>query len=295
MIYVNVGSPSKNSLAGVWKNQQVLRAEEENSTLLSATQSVNENHPQDQGIPSSSGVANHYIEMNTNLNPIKLEHDTASDLDPSLGQFEMEMNTNLNSIKLEQQHDTAYLDPSETNVKWQFLEHNGPIFPPLYDPLPENVKFYYKGSALKLSPLTEEFACIYSRTFLNNHPDFKIPEIFNQNFMEGWRKIMTEEERTIICNLDECNFAELKEYNLQNRSTRLQRSTNDKKAERNENIKLMKNYGFCFMDGQKYNLVKCKIKPPGLYASRRMDKRGNPNIGRLRLRIRPEDVIINCR
>ena len=63
----------------------------------------------------------------------------------------------------------------------------------------------------------------------------------------------------------------------------------------NDNIQLMKNYGFCFMEGQKYNLVKCKIKPPGLYASRRMDKRGNPNIGRLRLRIRPEDVIINCR
>ena len=117
MIYVNVGSPSKNSLAGVWKNQQVLRAEEENSRSLSSTQSVNENHPQDQGIPSSSGVANYYMEMNTNLNPIKLEHDTASDLDPSLGQFEMEMNTNLNSIKLEQQHDTAYLNPSETNVK----------------------------------------------------------------------------------------------------------------------------------------------------------------------------------
>ena len=91
MIYVNVGSPSKNSLAGVWKNQQVLRAEEENSTLLSATQSVNENHPQDQGIPSSSGVANHYIEMNTNLNPIKLEqqHDTTLDLNPSLDEFEV--------------------------------------------------------------------------------------------------------------------------------------------------------------------------------------------------------------
>ena len=50
---------------------------------------------------------------------------------------------------------------TETNLKWQFLEHNGPLFPPLYDPLPENVKFYYKGNALKLSPLTEEFASIY--------------------------------------------------------------------------------------------------------------------------------------
>ena len=29
--------------------------------------------------------------------------------------------------------------------KWNFLEHNGPLFPPPYDPLPENVNFFYKG------------------------------------------------------------------------------------------------------------------------------------------------------
>ena len=130
MIYVNVGSPSKNSLAGVWKNQQVLRAEEENSRSLSSTQSVNENHPQNQGIPSSSGVANYYMEMNTNLNPIKLEqqHHTALDIDPSLGQFEMEMNTNLNPIKLEQQHDTT-LDLNPSLDEFEVVYLNGPPWP----------------------------------------------------------------------------------------------------------------------------------------------------------------------
>ena len=29
--------------------------------------------------------------------------------------------------------------------KWNFLQHNGPLFPPPYDPLPENVNFFYKG------------------------------------------------------------------------------------------------------------------------------------------------------
>ncbi|KAF5917542.1 hypothetical protein HPG69_017434 [Diceros bicornis minor] len=30
-------------------------------------------------------------------------------------------------------------------IKWKFLEHKGPVFAPPYEPLPENVKFYYDG------------------------------------------------------------------------------------------------------------------------------------------------------
>ena len=127
--------------------------------------------------------------------------------------------------------------------------------------------------------------------------NFKIPEIFNQNFMEGWREIMTEEERKIIGNLDECNFRELKEYFLQKKANDKlppkhgSHLNYDKKAQKKKNVQLMINYGFCMMDGQKHELVKFKIKPPELYRH----KAKNPNIGKLRHRIRPEDVIINCR
>ena len=34
----------------------------------------------------------------------------------------------------------------EGGVKWKFLEHNGPYFPPEYQPLPDNVHFYYNGT-----------------------------------------------------------------------------------------------------------------------------------------------------
>lgn len=33
----------------------------------------------------------------------------------------------------------------EDGVKWRFLEHSGPYFPPEYQPLPDNVHFYYDG------------------------------------------------------------------------------------------------------------------------------------------------------
>merc|ERR1712079_879598 len=44
--------------------------------------------------------------------------------------------------------------------KWNFLEHNGPLFPPPYDPLPENVNFFYKGQVMKLSKEAEEVATL---------------------------------------------------------------------------------------------------------------------------------------
>lgn len=30
-------------------------------------------------------------------------------------------------------------------IKWRFLEHKGPFFPPEYQPLPADVHFYYNG------------------------------------------------------------------------------------------------------------------------------------------------------
>lgn len=36
----------------------------------------------------------------------------------------------------------------EDGIKWKFLEHRGPLFAPAYDPLPDDVKFYYNGNCL---------------------------------------------------------------------------------------------------------------------------------------------------
>lgn len=33
----------------------------------------------------------------------------------------------------------------EDGVKWKFLEHKGPYFPPEYQPIPDDVHFHYDG------------------------------------------------------------------------------------------------------------------------------------------------------
>ena len=32
-------------------------------------------------------------------------------------------------------------------IKWLTLEHKGPYFPPVYEPLPDDVNFYYNGKS----------------------------------------------------------------------------------------------------------------------------------------------------
>lgn len=46
--------------------------------------------------------------------------------------------------------------PRQDGVKWTTLEHKGPYFAPLYEPLPDNVPFIYDGKPYKLSEAAEE-------------------------------------------------------------------------------------------------------------------------------------------
>lgn len=50
-------------------------------------------------------------------------------------------------------------DPNgdDGTVKWQTLEHNGVIFPPPYEPLPDNVKMKYKGMFFAMGLLVSSY------------------------------------------------------------------------------------------------------------------------------------------
>eukprot|EP00061_Rhincodon_typus_P018431 g47599.t1 len=63
-----------------------------------------------------------------------------------------------------------------------------------------------------------------------------------------------------------------------------------RKKLKEENEKLLQEYGFCIMDNHKERIANFKIEPPGLFRGR-----GNhPKMGMLKRRIRPQDIIINC-
>merc|ERR1712150_6686 len=73
--------------------------------------------------------------------------------------------------------------------KWHFLEHNGPVFSPAYEPLPDHVRFFYDKKPMKLAPSAEEIATFYGRMI--DH-DYTTRQVFNKNFFKDWRKSMNE-------------------------------------------------------------------------------------------------------
>uniref|UniRef100_A0A8C8SHD9 DNA topoisomerase I n=1 Tax=Pelusios castaneus TaxID=367368 RepID=A0A8C8SHD9_9SAUR len=172
-------------------------------------------------------------------------------------------------------------------IKWKFLEHKGPVFAPPYEPLPENVKFYYDGKVMKLSPKAEEVATFFAKML--DH-EYTTKDIFRKNFFKDWRKEMTAEEKSTITNLSKCDFTQMSQYFKAQTEARKQMSKEEKQKIKEENERLLKEYGFCIMDNHKERIANFKIEPPGLFRGR-----GNhPKMGMLKRRIMPEDIIINC-
>ena len=171
-------------------------------------------------------------------------------------------------------------------IKWKTLSHKGPVFPPPYEPLPKNVKFYYNGKVMKLSPDAEEVAGFYARMLEH---DYVTKEMFNKNFFKDWRKTMTSEERNTIQDLKKCNFGEIAEYYKEQSEKRKQMTKEEKQEIKRQNEQMIAEYGFCVLDGHKQKIGNFKIEPPGLFRGRGE----HPKMGKLKKRVRPEDVIIN--
>ena len=175
----------------------------------------------------------------------------------------------------------------EDGVKWNTLEHKGPVFPPLYQRLPKNVRFFYDGKPMELSEETEECATFYAKML--NH-DYCTKQIFNDNFFKDFRKTMTKEEKEIIKDFKKCNFEEMHQYFLAESEKRKNATKEEKLAKKMENEALIKEYGTCIIDGHKEKIGNFRLEPPGLFRGRGE----HPKMGMIKRRLRAEDVSINC-
>ncbi|XP_068094296.1 DNA topoisomerase I, mitochondrial-like isoform X8 [Hyperolius riggenbachi] len=175
----------------------------------------------------------------------------------------------------------------EDGVKWKFLEHKGPYFAPPYEPLPDDVRFYYDGQEMKLSLAAEEVATFYGKML--DH-EYTTKEIFQKNFFTDWRSQMTSEERKIIKHLEKCEFTEIHKYFYDKNEARKALPKEEKQKLKEESNKLQEEYGYCTLDGHREKIGNFKTEPPGLFRGRG----DHPKMGMLKLRIMPEDVIINC-
>uniref|UniRef100_A0A8C8HA83 DNA topoisomerase I n=1 Tax=Oncorhynchus tshawytscha TaxID=74940 RepID=A0A8C8HA83_ONCTS len=100
---------------------------------------------------------------------------------------------------------------SNNGNKWTTLEHKGPLFPPEYEPLPNNVSFFYNGNPVKLTLPAEEVATFYAKML--DH-EYTTKSSFQENFFTDWREEMSVEEREQIKKLSKCDFTHINKYFL---------------------------------------------------------------------------------
>ncbi len=81
----------------------------------------------------------------------------------------------------------------DEGVKWRTLEHNGPLFPPDYEPLPKNVKLKYDGKKIDLCPAAEEVAGFYAAMLEH---EYTTKPVFRKNFYRDWRRVRNSTSST---------------------------------------------------------------------------------------------------
>lgn len=155
--------------------------------------------------------------------------------------------------------------------RWKTLSHNGVLFPPEYKH--KGVSVSYNGEDIILDKDAEEAAFLYARYI---GTDYVTNSTFNKNFWKDWKQILGKGHK--IKSLDGCDFTAMKEYLEANKG----------KKEKIDNVDEDK-YKIAMVDGVEQPVGNFRMEPPGIF----MGRGKNPNLGRIKKRIHPEDVIIN--
>ena len=170
----------------------------------------------------------------------------------------------------------------KVNIKWTTFHHNGVMFPPKYDP--HGIPIMYKGEKVQLTNEQEEYATIFSRYIDTEY--YKI-EKFKKNFWKDWSKILGKEH--IIKDLENCNFSEIYKYILELREKKKNLSKGEKDQIKEIKEKNTEKYKVAYIDGKAQPVGNYLVEPPSLFIGRGC----HPYIGKIKRRIKPEDVTLN--
>jgi len=195
----------------------------------------------------------------------------------------------------------------KTILKWKTLEHNGPLFPADYIPHKLPLKYKSNGNIIEinLTPIQEEYAMLYTK-YLNT--DYIQNKTFNKNFWHDWKKLLGK--NTQIETLEGCDFTEYKEIlekekeiakNTINPNVSFSNeieSENEIQSENKDQISRViynidpseeEKYKIAIVDGNPQPVGNYRMEPPGIFIGRG----DNPNIGKIKTRVYPEDVTLN--
>lgn len=202
-------------------------------------------------------------------------------------------------VKQEPEKEYKWWESTSTNtsnVNWTTLSHNGVLFPPPYTALPKTVYLIYDGKRVRLPIDAEEVAGFFGAMIETDHAKNKT---FQKNFFKDFCMVLEEtnqpaidldtNEAVKILDFSKCDFSVMHRYFESQREKNKRLSALEKRQIKAEKEELEAKYKFCIMDGRKENVGNFRVEPPGLFRGRGK----HPKTGKLKRRIRPEDVTIN--
>ena len=179
------------------------------------------------------------------------------------------------STKTNKQTKTNRIGRAKSSkYKWTTLEHNGMKFPPEY--IPKKIPIKYLNENIYLSPSAEEAAFAYAKYI---GTEYETNATFNRNFFNDWKKLLGK--NTPIQSLSLCNFSLMKAYLVEKK---LSSKEVPDPSSLNEDL-----YKTAILDGKPQLVSNYRMEPPGIFIGRGK----NPNLGKIKSRTNPEDVIIN--
>ena len=174
--------------------------------------------------------------------------------------------------------------------RWKTLIQQGPYFSPPYEPL--GISLVYGGKEYPLTPKEEQIAVFYAKRLISETAGGVVDEwtkdkVFNSNFWTDFKTYLTKEHLSIFKDFSKIGWMDAitkiegkKEDGLTAEEIREKKTLNEEKKRR---------YGYAILDGKREKVGNFTVEPASIFYGRG----ANPNRGRVKREIVPEDVTIN--
>jgi DNA topoisomerase-1 len=170
----------------------------------------------------------------------------------------------------------------KVNIKWETFHHNGVMFPPKYEP--HGIPILYKGQKVQLTNEQEEYATIFARYI---DTEYYKGDKFKKNFWKDWKNILGKTH--IIQDLEGCDFSLIYKYILELREKKKILTKEEKEKIKEIKEKNTEKYKIAYIDGKPQPVGNYLVEPPSIFIGRGC----HPYIGKIKRRIKPEDITLN--
>ena len=181
---------------------------------------------------------------------------------------------------------------------WESLKQRGPFFTHLEIPYkPLGASLIYDGKSYKLTPQEEKVAGFYARRLISEMAGgivaaqlwATVPsgKPYRQNFWKDFKTYLTKENSKIFKDFDKIVWNDLITKIEDTKKDGLTVEERIEKKIRDEERK--REYGFAILDGKREGVGNYIVEPAGIFEGRG----ANPNRGRVKREIIPEDVTLN--